>query len=89
MVVISNRGLSYSKARVVNTSVYAYEYCAQGGGVHAVRKLVHNKGVSFLYDDVYKSIRYLCSYSSSSIPEAMAFRVVVHEQEASTIDVLT
>ena len=74
---------------MVNTSAYAYEYCAQGVGVHAVRKLVHSEGVSFLYDNMYKSIRYLCSYSSSSIPEAMAFRVVVHEQEASTTDVLT
>ena len=74
---------------MVNTSVYTCEYGAQGGGVHAVRKLVHSKGVSFLYDDVYKSIRYLCSYSSSSIPEVMAFRVVVLEQEASTTDVLT
>ena len=74
---------------MVNTSVYTCEYGAQGVGGHAVRKLVHSQGVSFLYEDMYKSIRYLCSYSSSSIPEAMAFRVVVHEQEASTTDVLT
>jgi len=74
---------------VVSTSVYACEYGAQGVGVHAVRKLVHSKGVNFLYDDMYKSIRYLCSYSSSSIPEATAFRVVLHEQEASTTELLT
>ena len=73
MVAISNRSLSYSKARVVSTSVYACEYCAQGVGVHAVRKLVHREGVSFLYDDMYKSIRYLCSYCSRAIPMAVAF----------------
>ena len=58
---------------MVNTSVYACEYGAQGVGVHAVRKLVHSKGVSFLYDDMYKSIRYLCSYCSRAIPMAVAF----------------
>ena len=58
---------------MVNTSAYAYEYCAQGRGVHAVRKLVHNKGVSFLYDDMCKSIRYLCSYCSGAIPMVVAF----------------
>ena len=72
-VVISNRSLSYSKARVVHTSAYAYEYCAQGVGVQAVRKLVHSQGVSFLCDDMYKSIRYLCSYCSGAIPMAVAF----------------
>ena len=73
----------------MNTIVYACVTCAQGVGVHAVRKLVHSQGVSFLYDDMYKSIRYLCSYCSGAIPVAMAFRVVLHEQGASTIDVLT
>jgi len=58
---------------VVNTSVYACEYGAQGVGVHAVRKLVHSQGVSFLYDDMYKSIRYLRSYSLSAIPMAVSF----------------
>ena len=74
---------------MVNTSVYACEYGAQGVGVQAVRKLVHSQGVSFLYDDMYKSIQYLCSYSSNAIPVATAFRVVLHEQEASKTDVLT
>ena len=46
VIALSNRSLSDSKARVVSTSVYACEYCAQGGGVHAVRKLVHSQGVS-------------------------------------------
>ena len=64
---------SDSKARGVNTSVYAFEYGAQGAGVHVVRKLVHSKSVSFLYDDMYKSIRYLCSYCSRAIPIAVAF----------------
>ena len=73
----------------MNTIVYACEYGAQGVGVHAVRKLVHSQGVSFLCDDMYKSIRYLCSYCSSAIPVAMAYRVELHEQEASTTDVLT
>ena len=75
---------------MVNTNVYTCKYGAQGVGVHAVRKLVHSQGVSFLCDDMYKSIRYLCSYCSGAIPVAiMAFRVVLHEQEASTTDVLT
>ena len=74
---------------MVNTSVYTCEYGAQGGGVHAVRKLVHSQDVSFLCDDIYKSIRYLCSYCSGAIPVAMAFKVVLHEQGASTTDVLT
>ena len=58
---------------MVNTSVYACEYGAQCVGVHAVRKLVHSQGVSFLCDDMYKSIRYLCSYCSRAIPMAVAF----------------
>ena len=74
---------------MVNTNVYAGKYDAQGVGVHAVRKLVHSQGVSFLCDDMYKSIRYLCSVCSGAIPVAMAFRVVLHEQGASTTDVLT
>ena len=57
----------------MNTSVYACDTCAQGVGVHAVRKLVHSQGVSFLCDDMYKSIRYLCSYCSGAIPMAVAF----------------
>ena len=58
---------------MVNTSAYAYEYCAQGVRVQAVRKLVQSQGVSFLYDDMYKSTRYLCSYCSRAIPMAVAF----------------
>ena len=58
---------------MVNTSVYTCEYGAQGVGVQAVRKLVHSQGVSFLYDDMYKSIRYLCAYCSRAIPIAVAF----------------
>ena len=58
---------------MVNTSVYTCEYSAQGVRVQAVRKLVHSQGVSFLYEDMYKSIRYLCSYCSRAIPMAVAF----------------
>ena len=74
----------------MNTSVYACDTCAQGVGVHAVRKLAHSQGVSFLCDNMYKTIQHLRSYCSGAIPVAMmAFRVVLHEQEASTTDVLT
>ena len=58
---------------MVNTNVYAGKYDAQGVGVHAVRKLAHSQGVSFLYDDMYKSIQHLRSYSLSAIPMAVAF----------------
>ena len=85
VVAISNRSL----VQQGTTNVYACKYDAQGVGVHAVRKLVHSQGVSFLCDDTYKSIRYLCSYCSNAIPMAVAFRVMLQEQEASTTDVLT
>ena len=65
-----------------STALKVWEYMQFGS-------LFISQDVSFLYDDMYKSIRYLWSYSSSSIPEATAFRVVMYEEGVSTTDVLT